>query len=114
MTEKLNGCSIDVDTFTVLVCGMPLLKDLLTPFKAQIQHDAMVAFNQIALAIVKIHGPAFGLDPENPPEPKRWSLGTGSKEESDYMMSFLPVKELQRSEVVSYQTAREIKPLAGF
>ena len=111
MTESGNGYTIDVSTFTVLLVGKDLINDIFKNFKEALDKDAMAVYNQIALTIVKISGPKFGIDPENIPEPDRWSLGTINKEDTDFMRSFLSVKQLMRSEVVGYITEKDIRPI---
>lgn len=111
MSKAETGYAIDVNTFTVLLVGKELISDLMKAVPNALINDAMSAYNQIALYIVKTCGSAYGIDPENIPERERWSLGTTTKEDSDYMRSFLPVKELMRSEVVSYTNEKEIAPI---
>lgn len=111
MTESGNGHSIDVSTFTVFLVGKDLINDLFKNLKEALAEDAMAVYNQIALAIVKISGPKFGIDPENIPEPERWSLGTINEEDTVFMRSFLNVKQLRRSEIVTYVTEKDICPI---
>jgi hypothetical protein len=110
MSEPEIGCALDVNTFTVFLVGKPLIKDIFENLTESLHAHSMETYNKVALAIVRIHGPAYGIDPQNIPEPERWSLGTVNKEDLDYMRSFLPVKELMRSEVVSYTNEKAITP----
>lgn len=114
MSEVQNGSSIDVKTCTVFLVGKDLIRDLMEPHREALEQDSMKHYNRVALAIVQIHGKAFGIDIDNVPTPEKWSLGTITKEDTHYMRSFLSVKELMRSEIVMYRTTEEIKLNEGY
>lgn len=113
-TEEQKGCSIDVSSCTCIIAGKELIKALMEPAREHLNHDAMAYYNKVALGIVKFHGKAFGIDIDNIPTPEKWSLATLTKEDTDYMRSFLSVKELGRSEIVTQTTTYEITPVEGY
>lgn len=114
MTEVQNGCAIDVTTCTCIVVGKDLIRGLMEPHREALDEDAMQHYNRVALGIVKFHGKAYGIDIDNIPTPEKWSLATLTEEDTNYMRSFLSVKELIRSEIVTNVTTHEITPNEGY
>lgn len=114
MNEVQNGCALDVKTCTAFVAGKDLIHNLMEPHREALNQDSMKHYNRVALAIVQFHGKAYGIDIDNVPTPEKWSLGTITKEDADYLRSFLSVEELMRSEVVVYRNTEEIKPIEGY
>lgn len=103
MSEPDYGVAIDTSTDTVFLVGADFIRMLVG---AQGQGQTLKDFNRIAVEILKLHGPAYGVDLENT-DFDNWCLATTTEEDAVVLLSYL---EDPRAEVAFSLTKETLAP----
>lgn len=99
-----DGIAIDGNSNTVLLIGKGIIDKLLGLGGMK---QTLADFNKLAVSIVKLYGPTYGVDPETI-DADDWCLATTTPEDTMCLLSYL---EDPRAELALGKVAHDIGPV---